>query len=476
MDNEPKIIGQSIILDGINSCAKSAVKKILELLKLEVIDDETREETANMYCYVSPNAGLPISTLNQDYFDFDKVYKTAKKIAEKGKGRMLLITSCMTDMTVNIESSKQKAYESFIKTLWNNMASEMAPLGVTCNIINVGYAPVLGNSLDEEQEAVFFRRLTIRHEVSDDDIKNSMQFLLSSDADYIAGYTLQLDGGLSFLKVITKNKGAGKGVRKNNGETKNTFDLKGKTAIVIGCSSGIGREAALKLANRGADIALAARRVDMLKELADEIEKTGVRSTVIQCDVTVKEDLKKVIESTLEKFGTIDILVYTAGQGYMTNDLEQNDDLQNMMNVNFKGYVNACLMAIQYWRDNGKCGSIVGISTIDIMKVPSVNLGAYSTSKAAMSQFSRNIALICSKYGIRVNCVVPGYINTDMVSWTTDSYRDQWVKQIPMHRLGEAKDISGTIAFLASSAANYITGAEVLVDGGFTLGYLPELS
>jgi len=246
------------------------------------------------------------------------------------------------------------------------------------------------------------------------------------------------------------------------------LDLKGKIAIVTGASSGIGRSIALYLAKAGADVTLAARRVERLEELAKEIEKMGQRALSIQTDVTKKEDIQKMITETVKKFGRVDILVNNAGVLDFKNFLEIDDESWNkILNVNLRGYFWTAQEAAKEMVKK-KYGKIINIASIaGLAAFPQITV--YNISKAAVIMLTKSMAAELGPFNINVNTIAPGVIETEM---TEAMLKDEktvsgFLAKIPLGRFGKPEDIASVALFLASDLSSYMTGETVVVDGGW---------
>ena len=249
----------------------------------------------------------------------------------------------------------------------------------------------------------------------------------------------------------------------------NLISLENKTAIVTGSSSGIGRAISIYLAKAGASVALAARRVEKLEEVANEIEKIGQKALPIQVDVTVRQDIQKMVAETIKQFGKIDILVNNAGVLDFKNFLEIDDENWNkILNVNLRGYLWTA-QAVAKEMISKKQGKIINIASVaGISAFPQITM--YNISKAAVIMLTKSMALELGPLGINVNAIAPGIIETEM---TEGMLKDQktvqgFLSKIPLSRTGKAEDIAGVAVFLSSKLSDYMTGETVVVDGGWT--------
>lgn len=249
------------------------------------------------------------------------------------------------------------------------------------------------------------------------------------------------------------------------------MSFEGKVIVVTGAGAGIGAKTATHLANLGGRLAIVDKNFENLKKVAESITKIGQHEPlVIVADVT--EDSEHIIMETIEKFGKLDVLINNVGivarQGLM--DL-QIDLFDRIMSVNVRSTVILTRLAVPYLEMTKGC--IVNVSSVIGMRA-NPTLLAYSMSKAAINQFTKCIATELGPMGIRVNAVMPGIINTEMVSTIPEDQRDEMLNFVtnayPLRRIGETNDVAGAITFLASNDASFITGSLLCVDGGATAG------
>ncbi len=254
--------------------------------------------------------------------------------------------------------------------------------------------------------------------------------------------------------------------------------LTGKAALITGAGAGLGAGISEAFAKHGAKLCLV-DRADTVEQTAARLRQTYAGLEVITCmaDVTNVEDLKAAAGKAAEAFGGLDIACCNAGVCKLANFLEMGDDIRDFhINVNIKGVWNTCKAAIPYMLDAGK-GSIVIASSVtgDIVADPGES--AYALSKAALVGLTKALAVEYAPKGIRVNCTQLGYARTPMSesiakdsnSTNLDSSFVDMAKGIPMGRLANPTEVGELTAFLASDEASYITGAQVVIDGGSTL-------
>jgi NAD(P)-dependent dehydrogenase (short-subunit alcohol dehydrogenase family) len=250
------------------------------------------------------------------------------------------------------------------------------------------------------------------------------------------------------------------------------FSLEGKVAVVTGASSGLGVTFALALAEAGADVALGARRAELLEETRGKIEALGRRSIAVATDVSVTEDCERLVATARAELGDVHVLVTNAGMAHVAPS--HRDDpatFDQVLTVNLAGAYRMAQAFARACIDAGHGGSIVNISSVLGMVSTSAPQPAYSASKAGLMAITRDLALQWTeRRGIRVNALVPGLIHSDMTAGITSSEAASAsaLASIPMRRLGDADELVGALLLLASDAGSYMTGSSLVVDGGWT--------
>jgi NAD(P)-dependent dehydrogenase (short-subunit alcohol dehydrogenase family) len=245
------------------------------------------------------------------------------------------------------------------------------------------------------------------------------------------------------------------------------FDLSGRTALVTGASSGLGRHFALTLARAGAKVAVAARRADKLEELSREIEAFGSQSAAVSLDVTASESVAGAVGAAAERLGPIGILVNNAGVASTKGVLEASEsDWDQILDTNLKGAWLVAQAAARHMAEHKQGGSIVNIASITGLRVAG-QVSAYATSKAALLHLTRSMALELARHKIRVNAIAPGYIATELnQDFFASPAGEALIKRIPQRRLGQPEELDGALLLLASNASSYMTGSTIVVDGG----------
>jgi NAD(P)-dependent dehydrogenase (short-subunit alcohol dehydrogenase family) len=246
--------------------------------------------------------------------------------------------------------------------------------------------------------------------------------------------------------------------------------LAGKAALITGASSGLGRHFALTMARAGADVALAARRVEMLESLAAEVAKAGRKAVAIQLDVADAGNVALAAEQTAAALGGLDILVNNAGMAPGDAALDVDEATwDRCMDTNLKGAWLMAQAAARQMIRGGKGGAIVNIASILSVRVQK-GTAPYAISKAGLLQMTKALALEWARYGIRVNALAPGYIETDISrDFMQSEGGRRMLKAIPQRRFGKPEDLDGALLFLSSAASQYVTGVFLPVDGGHTL-------
>jgi NAD(P)-dependent dehydrogenase (short-subunit alcohol dehydrogenase family) len=247
----------------------------------------------------------------------------------------------------------------------------------------------------------------------------------------------------------------------------NAFDLSGRSALVVGGTSGIGRTLALGLADAGADVVATGRRAALVDEVAAEIERKGRRTTRVPADVNDVKALERVREACLTTFGRIDILVCAAGITKRVQTLDMAEtDWQRIIDTNLTGTLRSCQVfgRDMVARGSGRVITIASLSSfLGLFEVL-----AYGASKSAVAGLTRALAVEWAPHGVTVNAILPGVFKTDLNRALLDSPRGQeLLMRTPMRRFGRVEELVGAAVYLASDAASFVTGHLLAVDGGF---------
>ncbi|HEV7699175.1 MAG TPA: glucose 1-dehydrogenase [Pyrinomonadaceae bacterium] len=252
---------------------------------------------------------------------------------------------------------------------------------------------------------------------------------------------------------------------------KQLFDLTGRTAIVTGGSRGIGKEMAIGLAEAGANLMLCARRQEWLDETVVAFASRGFNVAGIPCDVSKPDDVARVVDETVAKFGSVDILVNNAGISWGAMPEEMTlEQWQKVIDVNLTGCFLFAQAAGRQMLEQ-KSGSIINIASIAGLS-SSANgpfYAGYVASKAGLIGLTRELAASWGRRGIRVNAIAPGFFHSRLADAVIDIYERQIQENNVIPRIGVEGELKGAVVFLASDASSYVTGQTIVVDGGMTV-------
>ena len=250
--------------------------------------------------------------------------------------------------------------------------------------------------------------------------------------------------------------------------TYSPLELKGKVAVVIGGTSGIGRAIAHGFAQAGADVVPTSRRSEQVAVAASEIEALGSRSLRVASDVSDRASLERVLNNTVEAFGKVDILVNSAGRTKRAPTIDfPEDEWTAIIDTNLTGTLRACQVFGKHMLER-ESGSIINIASLSTF-VALYEVAAYSASKAAVGSLTKSLAIEWSSRGVRINAIAPGVFRTALNTKLLDETERgrEFLVRTPMRRFGKVEELAGAAIFLASDAASFVTGEILAVDGGF---------
>lgn len=245
--------------------------------------------------------------------------------------------------------------------------------------------------------------------------------------------------------------------------------LKGKTAVVTGGTRGIGKAIVLELARQGADVAFTyAKSAEQAIALEEEIKNCGSKAMAVQSDASDFNQSKQMIDSVIKNFGKVDVLVNNAG---ITRDkalmMMSEEDWRKVIDTNLNGVFN-CTRAVIIPMMKQKGGTIVNMSSVSGVTGMAGQVN-YASSKAGIIGFTKSLAKEVARYGITVNAVAPGFIETEMIKGLDKKYLDEMLKRVPLGRLGTVEEVAEVVSFFISDAAKYITGQVLNIDGGMAM-------
>ena len=250
------------------------------------------------------------------------------------------------------------------------------------------------------------------------------------------------------------------------------FDISGKTALITGATGGFGVIASQTMAAGGAKVMATGRSEDKLKALVEGLKAEGAEAAYCVGSPADYEDVKRVVQETADVFGGIDVLITAAGVNKVQPMIEQTvEDWEMVMNANYRGTYLFCKEAGRVMIDQGRGGKVILVSSAR------GNLGmagytAYSPSKAAVNLLAKSLGCEWGQYKINVNALAPTVFRTALTQWMFDdaAFYKNFLRRIPIGRLGEPEDFVGLLTFLASSASDFMTGAVIDIDGGYAAG------
>jgi NAD(P)-dependent dehydrogenase (short-subunit alcohol dehydrogenase family) len=250
---------------------------------------------------------------------------------------------------------------------------------------------------------------------------------------------------------------------------KELFDLTGKTAIITGGGRGLGEQIAEGFAEAGANVVLCSRKEEACATVANRLAELGVETLALKCDVTSKGEVKHVVDQTLQRFGSIDILVNNSGATWGAPAVDMPlEAWQKVMDVNVTG---TFLMSQEVGKQmikqkSGKIINIASIAGLGGSDARFMDAIGYNTSKGAVITFTKDLAAKWGQYNINVNAIAPGFFPTKMSSALIDRGKEHFMNRTPLKRFGSNPDLKGAAVYLATKASDYVTGDVLVVDGG----------
>ncbi len=254
---------------------------------------------------------------------------------------------------------------------------------------------------------------------------------------------------------------------------KNAFDLSGKNAIITGGNRGLGLGIAIAMAQSGANIAIFCRDMNKAEDALKELETFGGRYQCFSCDISDIKSVRKAVAKAYESFGSFEILVNNAGISCFNELLNMDEDLSDwysVLNTDLNGTVHMTYEVGKRMRDAGKGGSIINITSNAAFIVNKTQpMSPYHSAKAAANHFTRCMAVELGKYNIHVNAIAPGFTNSELSKFIPEDQFAYIINQMPARRFGEPMEVGAMAVYLASPASAQVTGAVLVIDGGYML-------
>jgi NAD(P)-dependent dehydrogenase (short-subunit alcohol dehydrogenase family) len=250
---------------------------------------------------------------------------------------------------------------------------------------------------------------------------------------------------------------------------KDLFDLTGKTAIVTGGGRGLGEQIAIGFAEAGANVVVCSRKLESCQEVSQKLNKLGAESFALKCDITNPEDVRKVVEKTVERFGRIDILVNNSGATWGAPVEEMPlEAWQKVINVNVTGtfIMSQTVGKVMLEQQSGKIINIASVAGLNGSSPQYMDAIGYNSSKGAVITFTKDLAVKWGPRGIYVNAIAPGFFPTKMSKVLIEQGGESLLAGTPLRKFGSENDLKGVALFLASPASDFVTGEIIVVDGG----------
>lgn len=475
----PRIHGSTAVVLGPRGSAYDVLRATFEDAGVKLVEDTGAQgaQAPDICCVLLTGTAVLDSATPAAPLPRRRIARLATAMADRGSGRMILVVDGAGGLHTGTPPEEVSARAADV-AWWRQLAARLSGHGVLANQVRVGIAPCLSHRPGAQRTAAVLRHLPLRRVAQPADLAAAVLHLASEGCTYTVADTIPVDGGMGLGMVPPlRTSRTAQGGTEPMGELRGAaelFDLRGRHCLVVGASSGIGRETALELARRGADVTVMARREPELLEVAHEITTLGRRAEAVRQDVTRLDDLRRTVER-LWQTGPVDALVYATGLCEPEDPDDQPALRERALDVNYRGYAALTDALVPCWAADRSGGTVVAIGSAGAGFVP--GLESYAASKAALIQHTRSVAVSGGRHRIRANCVQPGLISTPMADASAhDGFQDAWLARIPQGRAGLPHDVAPLVAYLVSDASAYVTGAVLHADGGLALGGLPPLA
>ncbi|WP_116112264.1 SDR family oxidoreductase [Austwickia chelonae] len=461
-----------VAVEGPDPEPVSLVRRALDLIGQPAGSGDMTGQVDAACLAVAVNAalGAPRSAADIDRSRFEA---HAAELVSRGSGRLILVSD------IGPGSRRGGGFHAEAAELlgwWEQLVVDAARHGVSACHIQVGYSPEAGHALTGIQAQHVLRYQPLRRGTRAEDLASAFDLLLAPAGGYLVGETLRVDGGahLGCFPAIRGDGSPGPS-RAEVPVTGSPGLLQGQVALVTGASSGIGRAISLELAARGADVVLAARRVDKLDEVAHEIVSGGSQAWTLETDLSDPAAAASLVDRAWAAAGgPVHRLACSAGQLGLAEPGGEGVR-RTTMQVNFFSSATVTENMVTRWVDRGLPGSAVAVSSVSSTLAPVALLENYGPSKAALSQHHRALAVSVGRCGIRTNTVCPGIIQTDMGDVAEEMHRRGWLSRIPLGRVGTPAEVAAVVGYLLASGSEMVTGTAPRIDGGFGLGWVAGL-
>jgi len=413
--------------------------------------------------------GAPASSLRLDRDEIGQ-------IINRGVSSIILVTDSLLTPSLGCQSNKSRHFREDL--LWfSDLMVNCSCMSVNSFTIKIGYCPDIGHVLSFQEACHLLRYQPIRQVTTFMDLVEPFRLLLSDGSSYLMGDLLYIDGGAHLSQIPPLSEKHCSSVYSFEQKARSfNSDFDGRNVLVTGASSGIGKATALELAKRNANVILVSRRENGLEDVAECVRNLGRKAWILPANLTDNNEAETLLGQAVRLIdGPVHSAVYAAGQLGIA-DIDNSEVRRLTLQLNFASPVELMSQLVKHWKESEVRGSFVMVSSVAATMVPVPRVENYASSKAAVTQYLRALAVSTGRYGFRFNAVCPGIIDTPMGGAAELPYRRGWLSRIPLRRVGKPEEVARIIVFLLSPTAELITGTMTRVDGGFGLGNIASLA